>query len=179
MTEETPTTLSLGDTLTETSVLPEGVSGGYIVFLDPDGSRRILSHYGQALVPIGGERTNILARDGPSVYWGPSSGSQVPAGLSSAIAQAKGYHFLPYPPADGIAILPTPEPVNQIAYLEGYPYRPGGRGTTVTKKPGWRRHTCTFAHEIDTLYADHTHQLRQEDSYKHPAGHAAQRRSPT
>ena len=164
MTEETSTTLSLGDTLTETSVLPEGVSGGYLVQLDPDGSRRILDYLGFS--GSAEARTDVLARYGPTVYWGPQGGPPVPAGLNSAIAQAKGYHFLPYPPADGIAILPTPEPVNQAAYLEGYPYRPGGRGTTVTQKPGWRRHTCTFAHEIDTQYADHSHQHRQEESYR-------------
>ena len=36
----------------------------------------------------------------------------------------------------------------------------------MTVKPGWRRHTCTFAHEIDTQYADHSHQHRQEESYR-------------
>ena len=30
----------------------------------------------------------------------------------------------------------------------------------------WLRHTTTFAHEIDSLYADHTHQLRQGESYR-------------
>ena len=86
--------------------------------------------------------------------------------MLNAIARAKGYWFLPYPPADGIAIPPQPEPVNQVAYLQGYPYRPGDRGTKVTHIPGWMRHTATFAHEIDTLYADHSHQLRQGDSYR-------------
>ena len=41
------------------------------------------------------------------------------------------------------------EPVNQVPDVEK-----------------WMRHTTTFAHEIDTLYADHTHQLRQRESYR-------------
>ncbi len=164
MTEETPTVLSLGDTLTETSVLPEGVRNGFIVHLDPDGSRRIHNYSGYTGAPE--HLTSVLALGLPIIYWGPSYGSQMPAGLGTALYKHKGYVFLPYPPADGIAILPTHEPVNQVGYLQGYDSRPGGYGTPVTHHKGWMRHAATFAHEIDTQYADHTHQLRQEDSYR-------------
>ena len=58
-------------------------------------------------------------------------------------------------------------PVNQVPYLQGYDTTVGtGRNAVTTHHPGWMRHTATFAHEIDTLYADHTHQLRQPDSFK-------------
>ena len=89
-----------------------------IVRLDSDGSRRVLD---DDTIRLGtGRPTWADARDfrlgfwpdSPIVFWGPLNDV---ISLRSALGRAAsdGW-YLPYPPADGVAIYPVEEPVNQV-----------------------------------------------------------------
>ena len=56
--------------------------------------------------------------------------------------------YLPYPPADGIAIVPTEAPVNQVPYERDF-----------------LNHACTFAHELLADFHPHAPRLRHIDSW--------------
>ena len=56
--------------------------------------------------------------------------------------------YLPYPPADGIATVPTEAPVNQVPYEQDF-----------------LNHCCTFAHELLTDFHPHAPRLRHIDSW--------------
>ena len=66
-------------------------------------------------------------------------------------------------PIYGVNIAPWYQPGDFVGY-------DGLRSTEpVNQVPDfltWVRHATTFAHEIDSYYADHTHQLRQRESYR-------------
>ena len=98
----------------------------YILHLDPDGSRRIIERNstGGDYWERGKER---IVGDGlPAVTWG------LVTDLTEI--QLRMSHYLPYPPADGVAIPAQEEPVNQWGYL-----------------PEWRSHVGRFAHGFDAL----------------------------
>ena len=170
MTESTPPAapaqvpLRVGDVIAANSVMPPGSVSNGIVLLDPDGSRRIIRARGAYGFLEFGLREWLIARAAIEipVYWGRTG---TPA--FSSLHRGSGYHFLPYPPADGIAIPASVDPVTPTPYLDGYHRKEGtGADVVITYIKGWLEHILTFAHEIDTLYADHTHQLRQPDSYR-------------
>ena len=62
------TVLALGDEITATSVLAEGVGNAFAVYLDPDGSRRVIGYRGWTGGADG--RAKLVALDHPVVYWG-------------------------------------------------------------------------------------------------------------
>lgn len=156
--------LQLGDVITEDSGYSIDRPVGIAVYLDKDGSRRITNALRLRPANFLNVRASLATKGHPVVFWGLADG---PSSVMSALRGGLNYEFLPYPPADGVAIPSQIEPVNQIPYLQGYTSRPGGSGTRkLVHHKGWMRHVATFAHEIDTLYADHTHQLRQEESYR-------------
>ena len=106
----------------------------YLVQLAPDGSRRILDE-GLAMTDRlrttwPEVRADILERAGgnPLVLWGPDA--DVDLSNLLGLAGLNGW-YLPYPPADGIAIAPVEDPPNQIPYLRAF-----------------LNHCCTFAHEL-------------------------------
>ena len=84
----------------------------------------------------------------------PSSfGVQTPPIMMSIFHNALGFAardgwYLPYPPADGIAIVPVPAPVNQVPYEQDF-----------------LNHCCTFAHELLTDFHPHAPRLRETDSW--------------
>ena len=167
---ETPTPpmevpLTLGDEIMPNSVMPEGVVSATIVFLDADGSRRVLrlGAYSNHLLRQNMERFLANKHIEIPIYWG----SGRIEGIRSPLFRGRNYDFLPYPPADGVPIPSQVEPVNPVPIIHGYHKKVDRRqnGKIVYVK-GWFEHTSTFAHEIDQLYADHTHQMRQPDSYK-------------
>ena len=106
---------------------PAGSERFSIVHLEPDGSRKIrllssVSGSGWA----GGSETAIIARGLPAVTW---------AATSTFEGTLRPGQYLPYPPADGIGIQSTPEPVNQIPHLAE-----------------WWPHIGRAAHGFDTIF---------------------------
>ena len=67
--------------------------------------------------------------------------------LLNRIAARDGW-YLPYPPADGIAIAPVEDPPNQIPYLRSF-----------------LNHCCTFAHELLVDHQPHSSRLRGIESW--------------
>ena len=115
-----------------------------IVVLDSDGSRRVLArHHFSPTITV----PRVLEVYGPTpiVFWGPGA---LP-GIHSALnhAEREGW-YLPYPPADGIAIVPTEAPVNQVPYERDF-----------------LNHACTFAHEVLADFHPHAPRLRHIDSW--------------
>ena len=126
MTMDTTAIPSLGTIMTADTVVGADADLFYLLDLAPNGSRRI---------------ELLTIRDGPSwvrdkdflldshdelVAWGAITVvrvSDLPIG-----------HYLPYPPADGVAIAAQEEPVNQYGYL-----------------PEWRGQVARFCHSFDAL----------------------------
>ena len=142
-TEETPTYTPVGEQLMVDSTFDFSVHNTHIaVVLDDDGSRRI-----EDIQYIYSDPHHIVILNRlPNkhiVYWGPSS-----TDVATAVYRARKTGYLPYPPADGILIGPSTEPVNQVPkFLE------------------WMKHISTFAHEIDMLWPEHSIMLREADNY--------------
>ena len=121
----------------------------YLVRVASDGSRRIL---GDERAVLNRQtwpyvRADVLERAGgdPLVLWGASAGVGLSTPLSLA---ARDGWYLPYPPADGIAIAPVEDPPNQIPYLRAF-----------------LNHCCTFAHELLVDHQPHSSRLRGVDSW--------------
>ena len=115
-----------------------------LVRLDVDGSRRVTErHHFAPLSSI--DRTLELYGPNPLIFWGPGD---LP-GIHNALHYAgiNGW-YLPYPPADGIATVPTEAPVNQVPYQQDF-----------------LNHCCTFAHELLTDLQEHAPRLRHIDSW--------------
>lgn len=136
----------LGQEVTPTTDVDlEGVT--YLIArLSPDGSRRVIERYTARI-----SNTNLTwaaVRDfwidrwegDPIVFWGIDI--QV---ISNALRTAgrEGW-YLPYPPADGIAIVPVPDPVNHAVQFFA-----------------WREHLASIAHEL----ADHHFERRAVRSH--------------
>ena len=105
------------------------------VALDDDGSRRIV---GSGTFSTSATVERVIEVSGSNVvFWGPREAVN---GLSSALigARIEG-HYLPYPPADGIAIFPVEERVNQVPQLLDF-----------------REHAATFAHQLDDAMGHHS-----------------------
>ena len=118
----------LGTFVTEELTVPSGIEVFNVVHLDQDGSRRIVgysSSYGDRWDHERG-RTQIIAAGLPAVIWGPIT-------VLGAGSLRTG-QYLPYPPADGVAIPAQEDPVNQWGYI-----------------PEWRAHVARFAHGFDSL----------------------------
>ena len=98
-----------------------GTEDWIIVRLDPSGSRLILD------VRLAGLSANYPTwediRDfwigfwdnDPIMFWGLNDPP-----LRLAIERGEGTQYMPYPPADGIAVRPVDEPPNQVPYLSLY-----------------------------------------------------------
>ena len=121
----------------------------YAVRLAPDGSRRILDDSLAALNrstwPEERARRLEWAEGDPLVLWGASA--VVPLTTPLGAAARLGW-YLPYPPADGIAIAPVEDPPNQIPYLRSF-----------------LNHCCTFAHELLVDHQPQSGRLRGIDSW--------------
>ena len=120
------------------------VDGSYeLAILDLDGSRRVIGrdHF-QPLSTV--ERVLEIYGPNPIVFWGPESNA-----IHNPLGQAvRDGWYLPYPPADGIAIVPTEAPVNQVPFEQDF-----------------LNHACTFAHELLTDFHPHAPRLRHIDSW--------------
>ena len=119
---------SLGAVMTADTVLDPTQGGLFVIALDADGSRRIVE---PSVITGRNYATRVpayLARHPVWVFWGSAEDTT----LSSHDFLAGSY--LPYPPADGVAIASQTEPVNQYAYL-----------------PEWRANVATFCHSFDAL----------------------------
>ena len=81
------------------------------------------------------------AEGDPLVLWGATAEVNLSTPLSNGIVYDGWY--LPYPPADGIAIAPVEDPPNQIPYLRAF-----------------LNHCCTFAHELLVDHQPHASRLR-------------------
>ena len=106
-----------------------------LAVLDDDGSRRVIGDGG--IFSIGTTVERVIEVNGSNVvFWGPNN---IP-GLKGAIYAAihDGY-YLPYPPADGIAVFPVEEPVNQVPELTSF-----------------REHASRFAHQLDDALGHHS-----------------------
>ena len=115
-----------------------------LVLLDRDGSRRVLGRHHYA--PLSTTAGVIEAYgSGPIVFWGPHKFPDPHNALH--YAGINGW-YLPYPPADGIAIVPTEAPVNQVPYEQDF-----------------LNHACTFAHELLADFHPHAPRLRHTDSW--------------
>ena len=115
-----------------------------IAVLDSDGSRRVLArHHFSTTTTV--ERVLEAFGPTPLVFWGPGDSQEIHTTLSAAGREG---WYLPYPPADGIAIVPTEAPVNQVPYEQDF-----------------LNHCCTFAHELLTDFHPHAPRLRHIDSW--------------
>ena len=106
-----------------------------LAVLDDDGSRRIVR---RGLFSQGSTVERVIEAFGTNVvFWGPDN---IP-GLFSALSHAvvDGNRYLPYPPADGIAIPPVLEAVNQVPEVSKF-----------------REHAARFAHQLDAAMGHHT-----------------------
>ena len=121
----------------------------YLVRLASDGSRLILDSNLAALnrSTWPERRASLLewAEGDPLVLWGASAGVGLTTHFHNA---ARNGWYLPYPPADGIAIAPVENPPNQIPFLRAF-----------------LNHCCTFAHELLTNHEPHSPRLRDADSW--------------
>ena len=137
---------TLGQLITPTTDV--AVDQNYqIAVLDMDGSRRVIRR--EHFRPTSNV-ARILEIYGPTpiVFWGPDHhplGLNIHTALSQAVREG---WYLPYPPADGIAIVPTEAPVNQVPYEQDF-----------------LNHCCTFAHELLTDFHPHAPRLRHIDSW--------------
>ena len=105
-----------------------------LAVLDDDGSRRVVDR-GTFIDTSTVERI-IEVYGSNVVFWGPDNIS----GLYTAIGIAvRDGHYLPYPPADGIAVFPVEEAVNQVPEVSKF-----------------REHAARFAHQLDAAMGHHT-----------------------
>ena len=133
----------LGQFITETTEVTVPFTTAVLV-LDRDGSRRIVMH---TLADSGEfyhwhtqrERLGVRADGAPMVFWGVSNAPQLYNGLHPG-------KYLPYPPADGIAVPAVDDPVNPVPYLLPY-----------------RSHAARFAHQLDDAMGHHTLQSATEE----------------
>ena len=149
MTTETPTYSPLGSLVNSDLNVPFPADGVIVVTVKDIETRQIF------FVTRYRSESNFLYTKtvlsethphfGRMIYWGPYSESIYQATKWSSIRTPR---YLPYPPADGIAIGKSVEPVNQ-----------------VPKFREWMRHITTFAHEIDMLWPEHSIMLREADNY--------------
>ena len=139
------TKLVPGMIITADSTAPDpSIRSPYVLFCNGNGSRKVIAR--KELSPTATiERilTIITERKLTSGIQGIANSIPIFAIQAETRPRWTTGHYVGY---DGSRQL---EPVNQIPDVEK-----------------WMRHTTTFAHEIDTLYADHTHQLRQRESYR-------------
>ena len=153
--------LRLGDFLTQDSEAPlPAIITGLMIILDNDGSRRALGTRYFTPSTLYRVKDYYLPRNQILMYWGEVG---VTDSFVGPIRYGKETLFMPYPDASGEPLLAQVEPVNPVPYLHGYHKLVNSKKVWIK---GWFEHTSTFAHEIDQLYADHTHQMRQPDSYK-------------
>ena len=105
----------------ETVGVELGTEDWIIVRLAPDGSRRIVDVDVMELsvsYPTWEERRDFrlgLWPNTPIMFWGTLDDP-----LHAAIRRGRITHYMPYPPADGIAVVPVEEPPNQVPYLQTY-----------------------------------------------------------
>ena len=119
----------------------------YVARLTPDGARRVVD-YTVALsfytLEDALERLLAWAEGDPIVFWGTFDRD-----LQTALNRApENGWYLPYPPTDGIAILPVEDPPNQIPHQQDF-----------------LNHCCTFAHELLVDHQPHSSRLRHVDSW--------------
>ena len=115
-----------------------------IVILDVDGSRRVIlrDHFAPRSTV---NRVLEIYGPNPIVFWGTEDFPVMHNALHYAAVNG---WYLPYPPADGIAIVPTEAPVNQVPYERDF-----------------LNHCCTFAHEVLADFHPHSPRLRHVDSW--------------
>ena len=124
-----------------------------IVRLASDGSRRVVDDDTIRLGP--GSPTWVDARDfrlgfwpdSPIVFWGPDTAV---ISLTSALIRAgRNGWYLPYPPADGVAVYPVEEPVNQVPILQQY-----------------QRNAAVSAHDLQVTLGTDVMQSATDDDYQ-------------
>ena len=120
---------ALGTILTADTVVAADSPTFYILELALDGSRRIEARTVRDGPSWVRDKDILLERYRMMVVWGPSGGPDRLHTNDLTIGD-----YLPYPPADGVAIPAQYEPVNQYGYL-----------------PEWRAHVATFCHSFDAL----------------------------
>ena len=104
------------------------------VALDEDGSRRVV---GRGLFSDSSTVERVIEAFGTNVvFWGPDNIGDLFTALGAA---ARLGYYLPYPPADGIAIFPVAEAVNQVPEVSKF-----------------REHAARFAHQLDAAMGHHT-----------------------
>ena len=102
--------------------------------LDEDGSRRVVGEgFFSSTTTV--ERV-IEVRGLNVVFWGPNNIGGLTGALNRA---ARDGWYLPYPPADGIAVFPVEEPVNQVPEVASF-----------------REHASRFAHQLDDALGHHS-----------------------
>ena len=125
-----------------------------IVRLASDGSRRVIGDDTIRVVPPT-VPTWEVARDfylgfwpdSPIVFWGPN---QAVTSLQTALEYApRDGKYLPYPPADGIAVYPVEEPVNQVPLLSLY-----------------QRNAAVSAHDLQVTLGTDVMQSATDDDYQ-------------
>ena len=85
--------------------------------------------------------------DSPIVFWGPNSDV---ISLDSALYRAaRDGWYLPYPPADGVAVYPVEEPVNQVPLLSLY-----------------QRNAAVSAHDLQVTLGTDVMQSATDDDYQ-------------
>ena len=124
----TPAVPVLGTVLTLDTVVAADVPGFLLIAMDSDGSRRIVDRSAASGRNLGSKLSALLAKADHWEVWGPTPES----GLS--YQDFPSGHYLPYPPADGVAVAGQEDPVNQHGYL-----------------PTWRADVARFCHSFDAL----------------------------
>ena len=133
----------LGQSITPATDVTVDVEYNFIV-LDEDGSRRMTRRGVFGPTTVAGNIAEV--QDGkPAVFWGPHDSSDLATKLS---AGARLGWYLPYPPEDGIAIVPVEAVVNQVPFERNF-----------------LNHCCTFAHEVLSDFHPHAPRLRETDSW--------------
>ena len=125
-----------------------------IVRLASDGSRRVIDDGGIRVVDPG-LPTWEVARDfylgfwpdTPIVFWGPD-GDVISLDSALGRAASDGW-YLPYPPADGVAVYPVEEPVNQVPLLSLY-----------------QRNAAVSAHDLQVTLGTDVMQSATDDDYQ-------------
>ena len=130
-----------------------------VVRLAADGSRRVVDHntiqlgiplavtLGQLARDFWRRRTGLTL---PSCFWGLEWGSdpRCKAPCIAPLAARDGW-YLPYPPADGVAVYPVFEPVNQVPLLSLY-----------------QRNAAVSAHDLQVTLGTDVMQSATDDDYQ-------------
>lgn len=148
--DTTPTLAQVGDVVTEDIQLVYEVGVNHLfVAVNSDGSRKVHGRWG---LSSHSSAMNILSASKRlgyiPIYWGLDSREI----FRSMRGDDK---YLPYPPAGGGNVVASTEPVNQIPYMLE-----------------WMGHISTFAHEIDTMWSEHSLILRDGENYNMIPGSA-------